>query len=230
MADVHQEKAVRLCTGRSVTDLLGWEGRVTAVLLDDDTLLHADVVVVAIGSVPAVDWLADSGLRSVTGCSATAPARSHRDLRGRRRRQLAASPHRQRTRPEQRTNATQQAITAARNLLAGPAGATPYTPVPFGWTDQYDARIQFHGWAPAHARIEYVDGDPRAGKSSRSTAPATAASSAPSAGTAHVPCGNTAATSPRTLPPDRSPSPTERWETDDHHVMKPGGRIRRPAS
>lgn len=62
VADMHQENGVRLCMGRSVTDLLGAGGRVSAVVLDDDTLLPADVVVVAIGSVPAVDWLADSGL------------------------------------------------------------------------------------------------------------------------------------------------------------------------
>ncbi|WP_307821932.1 alpha/beta hydrolase [Streptomyces coffeae] len=70
----------------------------------------------------------------------------------------------ERTRLEQRPNATQQAITAAGNLLAGPTGATPYAPVPFGWTDQYDARIQFHGWCPTNARIKYVDGDPQARK------------------------------------------------------------------
>ncbi|WP_329144521.1 FAD-dependent oxidoreductase [Streptomyces sp. NBC_01456] len=165
VADMHQENGVRLCMGRSVTDLLGAGGRVSAVVLDDDTLLPADVVVVAIGSVPAVDWLADSGLPLGDGvlCDSTCQVAPGIYAAG----DVANWPHPltgERTRLEQRTNATQQALTAARNLLAGPGGAKPYAPIPFGWTDQYDAKIQFHGWCPADARIEYVDGDPQARK------------------------------------------------------------------
>lgn len=40
---------------------------------------------------------------------------------------------------EHRTNATEQAIAAAGNLLGE---ATPFSPVPYFWTDQDDTRIQ----------------------------------------------------------------------------------------
>ncbi|MFJ9855217.1 NAD(P)/FAD-dependent oxidoreductase [Streptomyces sp. NPDC101150] len=165
VAEMHQEHGVRLHMGRGVTGLLGTAGRVCAVELDDGTSLPADLVVVAIGSVPAVDWLADSGLPLGDGvlCDSTCRVAPGIYAAG----DVANWPHPltgARTRLEQRTNATQQAITAARNLLAGPTGATPYAPVPFGWTDQFTAKIQFHGWCPAEARIEYVDGDPQARK------------------------------------------------------------------
>ncbi|MFI9258655.1 NAD(P)/FAD-dependent oxidoreductase [Streptomyces sioyaensis] len=165
VADMHQEHGVRLHMNRKVTGLTGTAGRVTAVQLDDGTSLPADLVVVAIGSEPAVDWLADSGLPLGDGvlCDSTCQVAAGVYAAG----DVANWPHPltgERTRLEQRTNATQQALTAARNLLAGPAEATPYAPVPFGWTDQYTAKIQFHGWCPMDARVAYVDGDPQAGK------------------------------------------------------------------
>ncbi|MHB6910733.1 oxidoreductase C-terminal domain-containing protein [Streptomyces sp. DB-54] len=54
---------------------------------------------------------------------------------------------------------TQQAVIAAKNLLAGPNRSLPYAPIPFGWTDQYDTKIQIHGWCPPEAHIEVVGGD-----------------------------------------------------------------------
>ncbi len=165
VAELHREHGVRLRMSRSVTGLRGAAGRVSAVELDDGTSLPADLVVVAIGSVPAVDWLADSGLPLGDGvlCDSTCRVAPGIYAAG----DVANWPHpltSARIRLEQRLNATRQAITAARNLLAGPTGATPYAPVPFGWTDQFNTKIQFHGWCPTDARVEYVDGDPQARK------------------------------------------------------------------
>ncbi|MFI9721118.1 NAD(P)/FAD-dependent oxidoreductase [Streptomyces sp. NPDC052396] len=165
VAGLHREHGVRLHLGRGVARFAGENGRVRAVVLDDGTRLDAEAVVVAIGSVPAVDWLAGSGIPVGDGvlCDHTCRAAPGVYAAG----DVANWPHPalgRRVRLEQRTNATQQAIAAARNLLAGPAGAVPYAPVPFGWTDQYDARIQIHGWCPAGARAEIVEGDPRTGK------------------------------------------------------------------
>ncbi len=163
VAGLHSDHGVRLCMGRRVARFEEERGRVTAVLLDDGTRLPADAVVVAIGSTPAVDWLEGSGIPLGDGvlCDHTCQAAPGVYAAG----DVANWPHPAvggRVRLEQRTNATQQAVAAARNLLAGPAHASPYAPVPFGWTDQYDARIQIHGWCPADAHVEVVDGDPLA--------------------------------------------------------------------
>ncbi len=163
VADLHRDHGVRLHLGRGVTDVTGERGRVTAVLLDDGTRLPADVVVVAIGSVPAVDWLAGSGLplgdgvRCDSHCRAAPGVYAAGDVAN-----WPDPATGGRVRLEQRMNATEQSRAAVRNLLAGPGDAVPYTPVPFGWTDQYDAKIQFHGRCPADAQVECVDGDPRA--------------------------------------------------------------------
>jgi hypothetical protein len=58
---------------------------------------------------------------------------------------------------ENRTNATEQAGVVAANILGADQA---YTPVPYFWTDQFDAKLQVHGVLPADADVTVVDGDP----------------------------------------------------------------------
>jgi hypothetical protein len=58
---------------------------------------------------------------------------------------------------EHRMNATEQAMAAAGNLLGD---VTPFAPVPYFWTDQYDTRIQAYGIFPPDAEMRIVHGDP----------------------------------------------------------------------
>ncbi|WP_328601441.1 NAD(P)/FAD-dependent oxidoreductase [Nocardia terrae] len=162
LAAAHRDHGVRMRMGRKVSGIEGGNGRVAAVVLDDGTRLAADLVVVAIGSVPAVDWLAGSGVPIGDGvlcdeyCRAGPGVYAAGDV--------ANWPHPglgARVRLEQRTNAGEQAMAAARNLLAEPGQETPYAPTPFGWTDHYGDKIQLHGWCPPGARTEIVAGHPR---------------------------------------------------------------------
>ncbi|WP_218001467.1 NAD(P)/FAD-dependent oxidoreductase [Nocardia niigatensis] len=162
VAELHRDHGVRMFMGRKATDIEVGDGWVAAVVLDDGTRLAADVVVVAVGSTPAVDWLAESGLPIGDGvrcdeyCRAAPGVYAAGDV--------ANWPHPAvgaRVRFEQRTNASEQAMAAARNLLAEPGQETPYAPTPFGWTDHYGSKIQLHGWCPAGSRAEIVAGDPR---------------------------------------------------------------------
>lgn len=57
---------------------------------------------------------------------------------------------------ENRTNATEQAAAVAGALLGE---GRPYAPVPYFWTDQFDAKLQIHGLIPADADVEVVEGD-----------------------------------------------------------------------
>ncbi|QPP05239.1 FAD-dependent oxidoreductase [Streptomyces bathyalis] len=142
---LHREHGVEFRLGVGVSGVRG-SGRVESVHLTDGSTLNADAVVVGIGATPAVHWLAGSGLRLEDGvvcdraCFA-APrvvaagdvARWHDPRSGRL------------TRHEHWTNATEQASRAAANLLTGPDGAVPYTPVPYVWSDQYGLRLQTAG-------------------------------------------------------------------------------------
>ncbi|MGW6205354.1 NAD(P)/FAD-dependent oxidoreductase [Streptomyces sp. NPDC055089] len=160
VAGLHRDHGVRLVLGADVVGMARDDAGVRGVLLADGTTVDAELVVVAIGSVPAVDWLADSGLPLGDGvlCDAYCRAAPGVWAAG----DVANWPHPMvagaRVRLEQRTNAAQQAMAVAANLLAGEAGAKPYTPVPFGWTHQFGEKIQTIGWCPPDARTEIISG------------------------------------------------------------------------
>jgi NADPH-dependent 2,4-dienoyl-CoA reductase/sulfur reductase-like enzyme len=157
VGQLHSDHGVALRMGVGVSRFVGAAGRVVAVELADGTVLDADVVVVAVGSVPAVGWLDDSGVPLGDGveCDANCQAASGIYAAG----DVASwhNPHFDtRMRVEHRLNATEQGMAVAANLLgAGKA----FAPVPYFWSDQYDARIQAYGIFPAGADITVLHGD-----------------------------------------------------------------------
>ncbi|WP_369230820.1 NAD(P)/FAD-dependent oxidoreductase [Streptomyces sp. R21] len=157
LGELHSERGVRLRLGTGVEGFTSEAGRVTGVRLLTGQELPADVVVVAIGAVPATEWLADSGLELDNGvvCDSRCRAgegiyavgdvaRWHHEHLGRL------------LRLENRTNATEQAMAVAADILGD---GRPYTPVPYFWTDQYDAKLQVHGFLPVDAEVDVVEGD-----------------------------------------------------------------------
>ncbi|RCV47515.1 FAD-dependent oxidoreductase, partial [Marinitenerispora sediminis] len=130
---------------------------VTGVRLETGEVLPADVVVVALGAAPATDWLAGSGLRIDNGlvcdsrCRAADGVYAVGDVARWRHDGLGAL-----LRLENRTNATEQAAAVAAAILGADR---PYTPVPYFWTDQFDARIHVHGVLPPDAEVSVVEGD-----------------------------------------------------------------------
>jgi NADPH-dependent 2,4-dienoyl-CoA reductase/sulfur reductase-like enzyme len=158
LAESHTEHGVSLRLGTGVSGLVGQDGRVTGVRLETGEVLPADVVVVAVGSVPATEWLADSGLRVDNGlvCDSRCRAAPGIYAAG----DVARWHHEQLDtllRLENRTNASEQAGAVAANILGADE---PYCPVPFFWTDQFDVKIQAYGLPSADAEVTIVDGDP----------------------------------------------------------------------
>ncbi|MFI0821941.1 NAD(P)/FAD-dependent oxidoreductase [Streptomyces sp. NPDC021098] len=150
LSRLHRDHGVRLRTGAMVADVLESGGEVTGVALADGDVLPANDVLVAIGSVPNTEWLAGSGLTLGAGLvcdrySAAAPdvygvgdvASWHNPLFG------------TTMRVEHRTNAGEQALTVAHNLLA-PHARRPFAPVPYFWSDQYGTRGQAYGYLRDH--------------------------------------------------------------------------------
>ncbi|HET7531253.1 MAG TPA: FAD-dependent oxidoreductase, partial [Mycobacteriales bacterium] len=152
---LHQANGVRICCGVGVAEVSGGT-RVDGVLLTDGTRLPADVVVVGIGAVPATGWLQHAGLilddglvcdpslRAAPGVWAVGDVcRWH-------------SPRLGRTvRVEHWTNATEQPDHVAR-AICGDVGA--FDPVPYFWSDQYDAKLQCLGFAGSGDEIAVVRG------------------------------------------------------------------------
>jgi NADPH-dependent 2,4-dienoyl-CoA reductase/sulfur reductase-like enzyme len=157
-AQLHRDHGVVLRLGVGVSGFRSAAGRVVGLELADGSALDADVVVLAVGAVPATDWLAGSGLPLADGvvCDARCRAAPHVYAAG-----DVASWHNPlfdaRMRVEHRMNATEQAMTAAGNLLGEDR---PFAPVPYFWTDQYDTKIQAYGVFPAGAGCEITHGHP----------------------------------------------------------------------
>ncbi|HEX9259827.1 MAG TPA: FAD-dependent oxidoreductase, partial [Acidimicrobiales bacterium] len=160
---VHGDHGVVIRTGVGVAALEGAEG-VERVVLADGTLLPADVVVVGIGVVPNTSWLAGSPLELRDGivCDETLAAGPPGVYAAG---DVARWPHAllgEEVRIEHWTNAAEQGEAAASNLLAhlsGQAG-TPFGTVPFFWSDQFEARIQFLGRAQDGDDVQVVHGSP----------------------------------------------------------------------
>ena len=158
LADLHTEHGVRLRLGTGVSGLVGTRGRVSGVRLESGQVLPADVVVVAIGATPVTDWLTGSGLQIDNGlvcdsrCRAAEGIYAAGDVA-----RFHHQTHDTLLRLENRTNATEQAGVVAANILGADQA---YTPVPYFWTDQFDAKLQVHGVLPTDADVTVVEGDP----------------------------------------------------------------------
>lgn len=160
-AALHTDNGTNLRCGVTVDGFLG-DDRVEGVRLSDGTVLPADLVVVGVGAVPAVQWLAGSGLTVDNGVvcddklwtgapgiyAAGDVARWHNPRFGRS------------MRLEHWTSAAEQGARAALNAI-DPSNAKPYETVPYFWSDWYSDRIQFVG-VPGADEVSTVDGDLRA--------------------------------------------------------------------
>ncbi|MFF8828528.1 NAD(P)/FAD-dependent oxidoreductase [Streptomyces sp. NPDC015131] len=159
LAAEHRARGVELVLGREVTALEGdRRGRVRVVELNDGRRLPADVVVVGIGVLPAVELAADAGLEVGGGIVVDARLRtSDRAVYAVGDCARFPSPYAPgRLRLESVQNASDQARHVAGQLCGAPA---PYTAVPWFWTEQYDLRVQIAGIVRAGDRRVTV-GDP----------------------------------------------------------------------
>lgn len=162
---VHEDNGVGLRFGVRVSGLVeGEPGVVAGVALETGEVVPADVVLVGIGVAPSTDWLTTSGLTIRDGvvCDRTLNAgvrgvyaagdvcRWHNDLYDRE------------MRVEHWTTASEQGAAAARNLLAVARGEEPkpFVDVPFFWSDQFTARIQFVGRSEGGENATIVVGSP----------------------------------------------------------------------
>jgi 3-phenylpropionate/trans-cinnamate dioxygenase ferredoxin reductase subunit len=155
----HHEHGVRVETGVLVDQVLTDGGRASGVSLRDGRTLAADAVLVGIGAQPNTEWLTGSGVAVGNGveCDATLYAGSGVWAAG----DVACWLNARTGEPwriEHRTNAAEQGLAVARNILAGPERATPFDSVPYVWSDQYDLKIQIYGRTRGADEVRVVEG------------------------------------------------------------------------
>lgn len=157
IAELHVDHGVELRTGTRVTGLSHHAGRVDGVHLDGGGTVPADVVVVTVGSTPATDWLKGSGLALDDGVVCDERCRAGEGIYAVG--DVAHGPwggDGTGGRLENRTNATQQAMFVAADIMGA---RERYRPVPYFWSDQYDVRMQVHGSVPYDGELTLLEGD-----------------------------------------------------------------------
>ncbi len=141
-------------------------GRVGGVVLDDGTVLPADVVVESVGSHPNVEWLAGNGLDLTDGllCDNHLRVEGQPDL-------VAVGDIARFPNPNfgvvarrvehwsiPSETARRAAQTLAARLCDSPVDDSVFAPVPTFWSDQFGLRLQSFGAPGLAERVEVVDG------------------------------------------------------------------------
>jgi 3-phenylpropionate/trans-cinnamate dioxygenase ferredoxin reductase subunit len=148
--DAHRERGVDLRLGAMVDCIDGANRHVTGVRLTDGRVIAADMVIVGIGIVPAVQPLLAAGAEGGNGVLVDAQCRtSLPDIYAVGDCALHANAFADDAlvRLESVQNATDQATVAARHIAGHPA---QYDAVPWFWSNQYDLKLQTVGLSIGH--------------------------------------------------------------------------------
>lgn len=147
VAAAHRQRGVSLELGRSVRALLGRQGRVEAVRLDDGRTLECDLVVVGIGVLPNTELADAAGIACNDGILVDALCRTSvqrvlavGDVANMAQPSSSGSPARMRFESIQ---AASDGARAAASVLVG--RPQPLSAVPWFWSEQHDLRFQMAG-------------------------------------------------------------------------------------
>lgn len=158
VARLHRANGVDVRTGVGVAEVRG-DGRVESVVLADGTELAADLVLLGIGSTPATEWLAGSGIAVGNGIVCDAAGRTSApgvwavgDVA------FWAGGDGHRVRAEHWSNVVTQVRVLVPAMLGRESLHDVAVPAYF-WSDQYDVKIQCLGEPEATDAVHLVEDD-----------------------------------------------------------------------
>ena len=166
----HEGHGVRFHLGHTITAFTGDGDDATGAVLDDGTVIPADVIIEAVGSVSNTEWLDGQGVDLSDGVETDAnlvvvdlkgrvPAVAVGDVARHPNALFGDIPRR----IEHWDMPTQTGARAGASLAAlmrgEDPGDAPFAVVPSFWSDQYDVNVQSFGMPGIAKRIELVDGD-----------------------------------------------------------------------
>jgi 3-phenylpropionate/trans-cinnamate dioxygenase ferredoxin reductase subunit len=154
--DLHRAHGVTILEGTSLARLKGPD-RVRGAVLADGREIGADLAIVGVGVTPATALAEAAGLKIANGIATDVFGRTSDPsiwACG----DCASFPTADggRLRLESVQNAIDMAETVAANLLGA---AQPYAPIPWFWSDQYDAKLQIAGLNTGYDRVAVRQGD-----------------------------------------------------------------------
>ena len=161
---LHRREGVQVLLGATLERLERLEGAPdggASIALADGRTLACDIVVAGIGLIPNDQIARDAGLVCEGGIVVDAACRSSDpDILAAGDVAVAPNPWAgRRLRLESWQNAQEQGMAAARSALGL---AVDYAPLPWFWSDQYDANLQIYGVPRPEHRV-VMRGDPAAG-------------------------------------------------------------------
>lgn len=141
----HRARGVDVLLSQKIAEAVGDNERVAGVKLADGTIIPAQLVIVGIGIVPAVQPLIEAGAKGTNGvdidsyCKTSLP-----DIYAMGDCAAHANDFADRAviRLESVQNANDQAMTVAKGICGD---ARPYHAIPWFWSNQYDLRLQTAG-------------------------------------------------------------------------------------
>jgi NADPH-dependent 2,4-dienoyl-CoA reductase/sulfur reductase-like enzyme len=161
---LHTAHGVRFHLGTRATTVRP-QGGGCRVELADGAVIAADVLLVAVGSAPAVGWLRGSGLDVDNGIACDGHLLAAPDVYAVG--DVARWPHALAGRPvriEHWTNAIEQAAHVARRITDPDAASEPFATVPYFWSDHYGNKLQAYGFPGPADDVELVAGDLSGGR------------------------------------------------------------------
>ncbi|SRR6266498_1443611 len=157
---LHESNGVTFRLDTGIVEYVGEDGRAVGVRLEDDSLLSADLVLVAVGAYPRTELAQEAGLALSDdgGVQVDAALRTSAPdvfAVG----DIAAHAHpryERRVRVEHWANAKDQGAHVAQNLLGA---AEPFAASPYFFSDQYDLGMEFRGLTDPASDELVVRGD-----------------------------------------------------------------------
>ena len=138
---LHASHGVDIREGVGLERLTG-DDAVTGAVLTDGTTLDIDFAIVGVGIAPATILAEGAGLTIDNGIATNAMGQTSNPAIWAAGDCASAPLHGAQIRIESVGNAIDQAEAVARNIMGA---ATPYTPKPWFWSDQYDCKLQIAG-------------------------------------------------------------------------------------
>ncbi|UCB45763.1 MAG: FAD-dependent oxidoreductase [Spirochaetota bacterium] len=151
--NIHQQKQVNFHMGRKALEIKG-NGSVNEVVLDDSSSIKADIVVIGIGVIPAVDFLSESGLVENGAVSVNAHFQTKSEgiyASG----DIAVVPDPRTGNPrriEHWAEAERQGQHAAKCMLDE---SENYNEMPFFWTNQFGTSLKYIGYARQFEQVVF---------------------------------------------------------------------------
>lgn len=160
--DLHTRQGVEISLGVAVSEIIGYQGRVSEVVLIDGSVCPADLVLVGIGVVPNIELVGDTALTLSNGIVVDQYLRTEDEniyAMG----DCADHPN-----PfaggRVRIESVQNAVDQAKCVAAAIVGRSEkYHAVPWFWTDQFDIKLQMAGLSGGCSQV-VTRGEPESRK------------------------------------------------------------------